>query len=204
MNLIFACFSLANRLEDRASDGMALKMLYGERGRDALTATRVGGMLSIKAAGWLAGPGGLLMGGWAAAVTSLYGHASSINRAPTTSKQQNGSSALTHQAVCASADFIQRPIHVPVCVQEHDDKRMVEVFTDLLMEVRAETRNRTDHALHPCIVISFRNSAGCRGPSCTCAMTAIIARSCSARAISAFRMIGGLSSWSGGTCLAIS
>ncbi|PRW32967.1 hypothetical protein C2E21_8152 [Chlorella sorokiniana] len=58
MNLIFACFDLAVRLEDRASDGLALKLLYGERGRDALTATR-----------------------------------------------------------------------------EHDDKRMVEVFTDLLMEV---------------------------------------------------------------------
>lgn len=44
MNLIFACFDLAVRLEDRASDGLALKLLYGERGRDAITATRVGGV----------------------------------------------------------------------------------------------------------------------------------------------------------------
>ncbi len=51
MNLIFACFDLAVRLEDRASDGLALKLLYGERGRDALTATRVGGW----AAGWSRG-----------------------------------------------------------------------------------------------------------------------------------------------------
>jgi hypothetical protein len=41
MNLIFACFSLASRLGDRASDGLALKLLYGDRARDALTALRV-------------------------------------------------------------------------------------------------------------------------------------------------------------------
>lgn len=40
MNLIFACFSLASRLGDRASDGLALKLLYGDRARDALTALR--------------------------------------------------------------------------------------------------------------------------------------------------------------------
>ena len=41
MNLIFPCFSLASRLGDRASDGLALKLLYGDRARDALTALRV-------------------------------------------------------------------------------------------------------------------------------------------------------------------
>lgn len=41
MNFIFAAFELAARLGDRASDGLALKLLYGERARDALTATRV-------------------------------------------------------------------------------------------------------------------------------------------------------------------
>ena len=41
MNLIFSCFSLASRLGDRACDGIALKLLYGERARDALTALLV-------------------------------------------------------------------------------------------------------------------------------------------------------------------
>ncbi|PSC73068.1 sodium:proline symporter [Micractinium conductrix] len=40
MNLIFACFDLAGKLSDRASDSLLLKLLYGERGRDALTALR--------------------------------------------------------------------------------------------------------------------------------------------------------------------
>lgn len=41
INALFACFDLAARLGDRACDGLALKFLYGERGRDALTALRV-------------------------------------------------------------------------------------------------------------------------------------------------------------------
>ncbi|KAL4422698.1 hypothetical protein ABPG75_008895 [Micractinium tetrahymenae] len=40
MNLIFACFDLASKLGDRASDGLLLKLLFGERGRDVITASR--------------------------------------------------------------------------------------------------------------------------------------------------------------------
>lgn len=42
MNLIFACFDLASKLNDRASDGLLLKLMFGERGRDVITASRVG------------------------------------------------------------------------------------------------------------------------------------------------------------------
>lgn len=52
MNLIFACFDLAARLGDRASDGLALKLLYGERGRDTITATRVRANGRREGEGW--------------------------------------------------------------------------------------------------------------------------------------------------------
>lgn len=150
MNLIFACFSLANRLEDRASDGMALKMLYGERGRDAVTATRVGGRQSIKAAGWLGGPAGLLMGGWAAVVSSPHGQASCTHPAPTTSKQPRASGALLHQAVCANAHFIQRPINVLICAGARRQAHGGGVHRPA-DGGEAETVNRPDCALHPCV-----------------------------------------------------
>ena len=41
MNLVFACFDLAGRIGDRASDGLVLMLMYGDRARDALTSLRV-------------------------------------------------------------------------------------------------------------------------------------------------------------------
>lgn len=42
-NLIFAFVELASCLDDRGSDHFLLKLMYGERTRDAMLANRVGG-----------------------------------------------------------------------------------------------------------------------------------------------------------------
>jgi hypothetical protein len=41
VNLLFSFLDLASRLGDRSTDGLLLKMMYGEKTRDAMTATRV-------------------------------------------------------------------------------------------------------------------------------------------------------------------
>ena len=59
VNLLIAFVEIAGRLDDRSSDGLLLKLMYGERARDAITAARVGagrGAGGEVAGGWLVGP----------------------------------------------------------------------------------------------------------------------------------------------------